>query len=411
MTNSFGTTARQYPLVDARCVREHRERFRREAVAELEYANSYYSMSGRTPDAGWLLLDRASYALLDPYATDLRLVMSDFTNAPVTVDNLAVVHARCVTRGIAADPAAVYLIRVTNSQGVLYNPWFQFPTNSQYNVRVPGYDGKFYDWSMNGGSPWTWDAMVGNLWAQAPLQLGTYPHLPSTPDGTPENWMFPGTPLWDAIGTVLDHLGMSVSGGYPSYTIVTLGAADAALATLQARYAGSLVDDAEYLDGGSGRVPGRVVVYAHRRNAAYGTEETVRYDQQNWQSTPAYAVTVAAPAAHAAATGTGHIWTGETVRYDQEGNPMLADVMSFAAVARERVTQYYATIFRGTQGFMRQCYAGALPFTTGSLVDGVRWYNCGYGDEYCGWRTEVVRGFTWEEAVFPARLTGAEVLS
>ncbi len=412
MSNSFGpSSSQQYPLVDPRCVREDRDRFRRDAFPELERANSYYSMGGRWPDVGWLLLDRASYASFNVYGTSFELHMQDYVDPEVVVRNLAIVQARCVTRGLPSDTGAVYLIQVTNTEGVLYNPWFQFPTNSQYNVRVPAYPDKFYDWSLNqaaGGTTWTWDTMVGDLWAQAPAELGAYPHLPITPAGTPEGWVFVGEPLWEAINRVMDYLGFAISGNLPSLTIVVPGAADAAFTALQAKY-GPPEDDMEYLDGGSGRVPVQVVVYGHRRNAVYGTEETVRYDGLNWQAASAYSVTVAAPATFSRAQGTAYIWVSQTVRYDHDGNPLAADVAAFNAVAQERATQYFNTIFRGTQGFMRQVYGGALPFVTGSLVDGVRWYNTGldYGrPEWAGWRTEIIRGYIWEEATFPLTLQG-----
>lgn len=403
--NTFGSTGLQFPLYDPREVRANRTRFRRDLFPELDRANSYYSMSGRWPDVGWLLLDRSSYNQISQYSTNLQLNIQDFVNPQFTISNLAIVQARCVTRGLVADPNAIYLVQVTNSQGVLYNPWFQFPINVQYNVRVPAYDTQYYTWSMNGAAAWTWDQMVGNLWSLAPSQLGAYPHLPISPTGTPDGWIFVGVSLWEAINRVLDYLGLSVSGVYPNYTIVVPGSVDSTFTSLQTNYAKFLEDDLEYIDGGSGRVPGQVIVYFHRRNQVYGSEETVRSDAFNWQSTPAYSVTVPAPSQFASATGTGHIWVSQTVRYDQDENPVAADVTAANTTATERATQFYNTIFRGTQGFMRQVYGGVLPFTTGSLVDGVRWYNTGE-DDSTGWRTEIIRGYIWEDATFPLTLQG-----
>ncbi len=376
--NTFGG----YPLVDARCVREDRIRFLRDEVPELQYANSYYSMVGKWPDVGWVLLDRASYDRISRFATNLVL---DAGGQIIT--GLSIVQARCVSRGLASDPNAVYLVQVTNAEGLVYNPWFSYPTNSQYNVRSPAYDTQYYSRTTNGGVAWTWDGMLGDLWGQATI-LGTYPHLPTTPTGTPEGFTFVGVPLWEAINSITDHLGMVVS--FPP-AIAVAGAADVAYSTLVARYSGALLDSLEYLDTGSGRVPKQVTVYFHRRNQVYGTEEVERNDTLQWQTTPAYSVTVQGP--FASAVGTAHIWSDYTVRYDIDGNPIGSDATTANTIANERSSQYFNRVRGG--GFLRDVYSGALPFSTGSQVDGVRWY---HGVD--GWCTEVVRGYVWPEVKF-----------
>lgn len=381
-----------YPLIDPAGVRLDRRRFVRGDVPELRYANSYYSLT-EYPDIGWILLDRRSYNKINRYATNHQLVISDFVNSALTISNISIVQARCVTRGLQADPNALYLIQVTDNWGVLNNQWFQCPVNAQYNIRTPGYPQQFHSWSLNGGTTWTWNTMIGDLWNRAPSQLGSYPHLPSAPSGTPEDFIFVGVSLYKAIWSTLNYLGMTVVGNYPNHSIVSIGASDSALTTLQTRYKKYLIDDMEYIDGGSGRVPGQVVVFFKRRNSIYGTEETVRYDSLNWQATPAYSVTVSAPSTFSSAVGTGHLWSDFTVRYDEDGSPLAADVTTATAIAQERATQFYNRIFSGTQGCMKQTYSGLLPFTTGSLVSGVKWYNSGYN----GWCTEIVRGCLWPE--------------
>lgn len=413
VVNTFGTAKQQFALYDPRGVRQHRARFRRDLFPELDLANSYYSMAGRWPDVGWLLIDRKSLDQLSPYSSGLQLTIGDFVNAPITVGDLSLVQARCVTRGLASDPAAIYLVQVTNNQGVLYNPWFQYPVNAQYNVRAPAYDGSYYTGSLTGPNntdAWTWDGMVGDLWSRAGGLLGTYPHLPTAPIQAPEGFSFVGVPLWEAVSHVMDYLGMAVSGSFPSFAITVSGTPDAAYAALSSKYAKYLEDSMEYKDSGSGRVPSQVVVYFHRRNQVYGTEETARRDSLQWRGVPAYGVTVPAPAMFSAAAGTGFLWADYTVRYDADGNPLAADAAQAQATAVERAAQFFDTIYRGTQGYARSVYAGALPFTTGSLVDGVRWFNTGrlgsLQDEHCGWRTEVLRGYVWPEVTFELSLRG-----
>ena len=171
-------------------IRDARQRYRLDAVPELLRANSLTVTSGRWPSAAWLLMTRRNYDLLDKYSTNLQLVIDDLQNGQRTFGSLAIVQARCVTRGLADDPNAVYLIQATDGRGVLCNPWFDFGTTSQYNVTAPAYPDRYYSGSLNGSSAWTWDGMVGNLWTQMADFLGPYPGLPLVPTATPEGFIF-----------------------------------------------------------------------------------------------------------------------------------------------------------------------------------------------------------------------------
>jgi hypothetical protein len=233
--------------------------------------------------------------------------------------------------------------------------------------------------------------MVQDLWTQMPL-MGPYPGLPITPQASPENYVFPGEGCWDSLAHVLDYLGLTTSTNLQlanPYGIVVPGAPDATYNAQTAQFADLLEDDREYIDAGSGRVPGTVIVRFHRISQYYGTEETVRGDNYQWQTTPSYGITIVGPSPYSASPGKTVIWSDFSVRFDVDGNPLAADVATAQAIAQERVSQYYTRITRGTKGFMRQVYAGALPFAAGSQVDGVAWYQ---QDERRAWRTELVEG-------------------
>lgn len=399
--NTFGNSSNQFPLYDRRSVIENRARFQREAIPALTLANSFYCPTGREQSRGWLLLARKDYNELNKYATNLTLHIGNPLK-PHNVDvlqNLAIVQAQCVTRGIAADEDALYLVEITDARGILHNRWFQFPITAQYNIRAPAYPQTFHPASMNSGTTWTWSTMLQNIWETMPL-LGTWPGIPTTPSGTPEGFWFVGVSAWTALNDVLEHIGLTVACDLTSstpFTIVDDGAPDATLTAAQALYATNLEDDLEWIDTGAARVPKTVKVFFRRRNSIYGTEETVTYRSDSpyqWDMSSVYTVSVTAPATFASAVGTHHIWSDFTVRYDMDNQPLSADTAIASAIASERVTQYFDRIYSRTSGYMDQTYATALPFANGSQVDAVRWYQSNNYSSRMGWRTRIMRGDT-----------------
>lgn len=233
--------------------------------------------------------------------------------------------------------------------------------------------------------------------------LGDWPGLPSNPLGTPEGFWFQGVSAWCALNDILDNLGFTIVCDLTQdnpYTIVTIGADDSTFTNLQTRFLGNLEDDLEWISEGQARVPRYITVYFRRRNSVYGTEETVTYGDnglaRQWDMTPLYSYTITAPVDFSSAVGTHFLWSDFTVRYDQDGLPVTADVTQAQAIAQERVTQYLRYI-RADTDYMTQVYTGALPFVTGSQVDSVCYYQDGRNrDYYGGWRTKITRGISAE---------------
>ena len=390
-SNTFGG----YPLYDPREVRFNRAHFRYPDVPELMLANSLYVSGGQWPARGFILMRRGDYNKLNTY-TNYDLVIQDFgkktvPDAALTFKSLSIVQARCVSRGVAADVNAIYLIELTDQRGLVWNKWFKFPTTSQYNIRAPAYPETFYSGSLNGGSTWSWSGMIGDLWGQM-TGLGAYPGIPTTPVGTPEGWSFPGVPAWEALTSILDYLGLVVTVDLTKaapYGIAVFGGTDTGNSTRFTTYSSVLEDDWEWIDTGSGRVPLTAQVNFHRRNQYYGTEETIRNDAFQWQTTPLYSLNVTGP--FPSASGKTILWADFTVRYDVDGNPLAADTATASTVATDVANNYFNRISRSTNGFMKRQYVGALPFTTGGLVDGVCWKN-DFREGRKGWVTEVIRG-------------------
>ena len=382
------------PLYDPRFERENRQRFFREDIPDLQLCNSFYCVAGRWPCKGWILVRKSDYDQLDKYRTDFELHIDDLTHPEVVATYLSIVQAKCLSTGLIGDESAVYLVELTDRRGLIFNRWFQYPTTSAYNVRAPAYPGSYHDYSLNAGVPWTWDGLLANLWNQMGFALGTYPGLPTAPTSTPDGYIFPGMPCWLAFTEVLEALGCYVADAKDAahlFSIVFGGAADAAFMDLQAQFNGLLEDDLQFIDVGSGRIPKQLTTFFHRRNQYYGTEETVRKDSFQWEAVPLYSVTKPAPAQFATAVGTAFVWDDFTVQFDTDGNALAVDVTTANTIATERVTDYFARIYRTIAGYMRQVYSGALPFETGSQVDGVA-YRMDFQSGRKGWVTELIRG-------------------
>src|SRR5690242_2574405 len=114
--NTFGDSQNQFPIYDAQSAIIDRGRFRRGTIRDLVRVNSFYCPGGRHCFRGWLLMARADYNELDHYSTSLELNIGDTEDANNigTLKNLAIVQAQCVTRGLAADPNALFLIEITD---------------------------------------------------------------------------------------------------------------------------------------------------------------------------------------------------------------------------------------------------------------------------------------------------------
>lgn len=390
--NTFGPSSyEQYPLHDVREVLYDRRRFRRGPVPNLLRVNHFYCPVGRWPSRGWVLLTRKDYNQFNKYSNTLHLSLNDTTKQDNvrTLKNISIVQAQCVTRGLEEDENALYLVELTDGRGILHNQWFQFPLNTQYNIRAPAYPATFHPQSMNGGTTWTWSTMLQNIWETMSQFLGTWPGLPVTPAGTPEGFWFNGVPALYSMCDILDHLGMTLACDLTQddpFTIVKIGAADTTFAAAESRYVTNLEDDLEWIDVGAGRTPGTVRVLFRKRYEVFGTEETARRDSPQWDMTSIYTVIVTAPAEFSGASGVHYLQSDFTVRHDMNGDALAADVATANTIAQERVDQYFQTL-----EYMTRTYTGALPFATGSKVDGVCWYmGTGYlGD---GWRTQIVRG-------------------
>lgn len=403
--NTFGG----YQLVDADFVLTERIRSGAELAGcvGLMEANSLMVPSGANPAHGWILLKRSDFAALNTYnAQSLVIRHQRWENASqsmiweaaaTTFNGLYVISARTPWRGAPSDPLAPYLVEIGDARWLLKNQLSEFPgpAAASFNVRAPAYDGLYNSTTINSGTAWTWAGMAQQVWQMMSL-LGTWPGFPGgyTPVGTPEGWIFGGCSAWDALCSILDHLGLVVTCDLTAssnfYGIAHYGDSDAQYQLQVLAAVPYLLEDEQPIFGGAGWVPGTFKCNFHRRNKYFGSEETVRNDSSQWGANLAYVVSSSTGYSGA---GTANFWDDFTVRYDESSSPIGADTTTAATVAASRMADYLARITRGANGELRQVYSGIRPFKNGSLVDAVTWKAQPGKQEQGnpGWITEIVR--------------------
>lgn len=387
----------QYPAQDAPAEARNLARLGLPEPDGFGRANGVLNPLGQGPARGWLLLLRRHLLALDLDALH-AVTLDDGLGRVLVLYNLVVAREpACVTPGATADPDAVYLVELADSRWRVHNPYYSVPANKQYNVRAPGWGGAYYDDSRNAGSDWTWSTLAGDLWGLMSTQLGTFPGLPVTPDGTPEGWAFPGVPAWPALCRVLHRIGCAVACDLTrptsQYSVVQVGATDAAATAALALASGRKILDREYLPQVRGRVPYGVRVYFHRQNEHYGTEETTQKTSSQWQTASVYSVDVAGPDAADAEPGVYHpVWDDLPALYDYAGS--VTNAAACSTRATERANDFYRMLRATGGGRLHQAYSGLLRLSASSVLRGVAWrqdpLGLGGGDPG-GMITEVVR--------------------
>lgn len=153
----------------------------------LGYANRYVHPIGLRPGRAWVLilkayLDRISTfkPLTLTFTADPANTGQDIQFETVTFKNLRTVGTPIdVTPGVRGDAGTTYFVELADRRidciGLC---------GKRYNWRVHP-DAPYESESTNSGTAWTWTTLLTDLW-DAVGNLGTFPTLPVTPSGTPE---------------------------------------------------------------------------------------------------------------------------------------------------------------------------------------------------------------------------------
>lgn len=297
----------------------------------LGKANSFAVPVGREPGRGWALLRKSALTALTLTA-DLTLTFSGADAAHVrTLRRITLLHAECVTPGSEADPDATHLCELVDRRYHLA----RVPIDRAYNL--PAADGEsFLAATLNAGAAWTWQGVVTDL--AAVLGIGALP-LPFAPNGAPENLAFWAPySAWDALCDVLDRLACAVEydPGADAFTVVRLGAADAAGEAAQTALAGARLWDGYSAETARGWRPQAARVLFPR------------LPQPTGGTSPVYAVDVALPAAAGVVAGTAVQLADDLTAVGATGTP--SNAAALAARAAERAADW----LRKREGYERR---------------------------------------------------------
>ena len=336
-------------------------------------ANSLMNPLGQTPARGWFLLRASQLDQLNLDA-DQTATFNDAKWGSVTAVGLVVTREPVKTHVSVNTGSgdALYLVEVSDRRWLVWNPWFQASANKLYNVRARGWGTSYYDDSRNAGSDWTWSTMLQDLWGTVSTWLGSWPGLPVSPSGTPEEFKFQGVPAWTALCEVLYYLGCAVrwDAGLGTYSIVQLGSADAAQDSLLTKLenSGRLLHDSEYRAVTRGKVPGSYRVFFHSRRIHQGTERTTPKDSEQWLTSSTYTVDVNGSGTE----GVLHpLWGDLPALYDATGT--LTNAAALATRAAEIAADHQRHLTQGGGGRFRRIYDGACSVKPAGAVKGVTW--------------------------------------
>lgn len=377
--------------------------------------NSFACPLGTAPGEGWVMLSGTALAAIDPGLTfgglyDLTF-RTDLVEGPgpqsVTLRNLVVLGADCVTPGASSQDEAAYLVRLADRRHLSGRTSVDAAYNERHVLTAA-----YLPATTNGGIAWSWDQVLADLWAQVG-KLGAYPGLPFSPDGLPEDLEFWQVPGLQAIGDVLGRLGCELRYDplADAFGIVRPGAADPSADAALARWDRWRHWDATPVLSVRGSIPSVARVLFRKLPHVRGT------------SSPFLAIDQPDPTPQAAATGV-EPGTCALVHDDLEAlydaHDRLTNLPALQSRAAERAADFFRRLWSVTNR-SRRLYPLALAdpgLLPGAQVRSIRWADtAGALLPGRGMTTEVVRVGDVPRPRFPdvqidpltevVRLTGA----
>lgn len=344
-------------------------------------ANAVFCPLGPAPMQAWFVMTASNLAGLDKDSahTIAWQQVTDDGSADRTLSfpGLYIVKAERLMHGGPGDANALYLVEFADGR-------YLAARNSdsgvvQVNLRSYANAADY----LTGTEGGTWDNLVSALWSACGT-LGSFPGLPYSPDGVPQNTWLLGLNAFRALTAVLEQLDCAIQGDpfSTNFTIVQLGEAQgipAAGTTLQW--------NSEPLNPNVSQAAAQLKIYHYFHYKAYGQERDTEL-ASNW------AYNTGGPTALdtniTGAQGILPLWDDLPLILDENNqitNQTAVNTRDSARVSR------YATRY-GVQNQHRIHWGLLTDFVPGGLIRAVLWRNWEDGEEspLGGTVTEFVSG-------------------
>lgn len=175
-----------------------------EDVSEPGQCNSYICPIGDGYGIAKVLMFRSDYEKLPAGRHNLSLTIFDNADNRLTIPFLHVIELRTAHQTSLSRQGSIVELTLVDWRWSYRN----VSANASYNFRNG--NGVIDPITTNAGTPWTWQGVLGDLWAKINAAYGgsgSAPLFPSSPAGTPEGFVFQGVDVWTALNRVVQAAG------------------------------------------------------------------------------------------------------------------------------------------------------------------------------------------------------------
>lgn len=179
-------------------------------------ANSWTTAIGQDPGVGYILMARDRIDALDTAAAHTLVLGSGSSDESIEINGLYIRFANKISPSASLSAQSLYLVELTDTRYHLARK----PVNKRYNCRYLRRTTDIYvTETTNSGTPWTWEGVLQDLWAENIAALiGAYETQPTTPvafnlddmTSVPENLRYEGVSAWSALNDACRRCGCTV---------------------------------------------------------------------------------------------------------------------------------------------------------------------------------------------------------
>jgi hypothetical protein len=344
-------------------------------------ANGFVFPRGFDPGRGYVLMTRSDASALSRNTADhsLAFTTGGSGGATVTFSKLLIEHIEELTGTDQTDNKAICLVELADLRVL-----GQFTSiNKAYNVLYPD-ESDYYNFSADGGSPWTYQSMIEDIWDLMPASFGALNTADADfPSGTPNNYVFRGCTAWDALRKVCDdiqHVLVLTRAG--NFQIVAGSTTIGDYENDKTAAKPHILCGSNDIETTASSFPEKVRVFFPRKDKAWynNSEAEIFTHKDHWLSNPLYSIDVDTSSVDAnitTITGTVHpIHDSLVAIYNEAGSLTNSTALSNRAT---EVAENYINALSNADNRFNYRYSGVHSFTPDTDLACVAYYDFGSG--------------------------------